>query len=76
MKLYFENTYGDWRLIDECKDEKEVIESIQNFLNRHHFKSHYIRTWDSNHWRHYDVGSHTEFFHASLSSKAKVPEYE
>ena len=74
MKLYFENTYGDWRQIGECNSEKEVMGVIKKFLQDHHFKSHYTRTWDEDGWRHYDVGSHTEFFHASLSPNAKVPE--
>ena len=73
MKVYFENTYGDWRLIGECKEEKEVMTIIKKFLQNHHFKSHYTRYWDSDGWRHYDVGSHTEFFHWQTSLEAKVP---
>lgn len=74
MNLYFENTFGDWRKIASCTTEKEVHLTIKKFLHSHNFKSYYTRTWDSDGWRHYDVGSHTEFFHWQVDKNAKVPE--
>lgn len=74
MNLYFENTYGNWRKIATCRTEKEVSSTIKKFLHTHNFKSYYTRVWDSDGWRHYDVGSHSEFFHWQVDENAKVPE--
>ena len=75
MKLYFENSNGERRIIAECKTENEVYNAINAFIltcNRNkpkdkQFKTHYIRSWtdtDENKklrtW--YDVGSWSEFF--------------
>lgn len=74
MILYFENSRGQWRPICQCANKIDVGIAIQRFLDEHHFKSYYTRTWDSDGFRHYDVGSHTEFFHWEISSDAKFPE--
>lgn len=71
MNLYFENSYGEERVIANCVSEQEVIKAIHAFIAKcnenkpkdRQFKSYYIRTWESNGRKHYDVGSHTEFFH-------------
>lgn len=73
MTLYFENRYGEWYPIAECANKIDVGIAIKQFLDEHNYKSYYTRTWDSDGWRHYDVGSWSEFFHWQLSSDAEVP---
>lgn len=63
MKLYFENSRGERRIIAEPKTEKEANKEIHKFCEDRNFKIYYIRTWrdkEGLEWR--DVGSHTEFF--------------
>jgi len=74
MMLWFEDSWGQWRPICQCANKIDVGIAIQRFLDEHNFKSYYIRTWDSDGFRHYDVGSHTEFFHWEISSNPKFPE--
>ena len=71
MKLIFENSYGEERVIAEPKDENEVIKCIHSFVDKCNakradgktFKIYYIRTYEHNGRKTFDVGSHTEFFH-------------
>ena len=85
MKLWFENSNGEERVIADCMTEQEVYQEIDKFIDQCNqnkikqskeiygdqydeskvklFKSYYIRTWYKNGRTHYDVGSHTEFFH-------------
>lgn len=63
MKLYFENSYGERRLIAEPLSEENASEIIYAFCEERNFRIYYTRTWrepDGLKW--YDVGSHTEFF--------------
>lgn len=62
INLYFQNHYGELRLINTCATVKEIYKEIYNFLEEHNYKSYYIRSWykDGKTW--FDVGSHTEFF--------------
>lgn len=70
-KLIFENSYGDERVIAECKDFKDAMKAINAFIltcNRNNpkdrqFKSYYTRSWEENGRTKIDVGSHTEFFY-------------
>jgi len=68
MKLWFENRYGDQRVIAECKTSEEVFTAINAFIrtcNKNRsapFISHYIRSWTEGEKTWYDVGSHSEFF--------------
>lgn len=63
MKVYFENSEGQRRVIGEnVSTMQEVMKIIQNFLNEHNYKSYYTRTWYEDGWTWFDVGSHTEFF--------------
>ena len=63
MKLYFENSYGEERLIAEVQNEEEAFKEIHKFLDDHNYKSYYTRTWmRNNNKKVYDVGSHSEFF--------------
>ena len=68
MKLYFENSYGEERVIAEVKNEQEAMKEIKKFLDDHNYKSYYTRTWMRNqNEKVYDVGSHSEFFIAKLN---------
>lgn len=63
MNLIFENSHGEERIIANPKTEKEAIKEIYKFCEERNFKIYYVRIWESNNRKHYDVGSHTEFFH-------------
>ena len=63
MKLYFENSYKERRLIGEPKTSDESFKIISDFCKERDFKIYYVRTWVTpNGEKHYDVGSHSEFF--------------
>lgn len=65
LVLYFQNTNGVRREIGTSMTEKDINIIIKQFLDEHHFKSYYTRTWinpDDNTEKYYDVGSYTEFF--------------
>lgn len=63
MRLIFENSYGEERVIAEPQSENAAVEYIHRFCEERNFKIYYIRIWETNGRKHYDVGSHTEFFH-------------
>lgn len=64
MKLYFENSRGERRLIAKPKTEEDANKAINKFCEDRHFKIYYIRTWKDNEGlKVFDVGSHTEFFY-------------
>lgn len=63
MKLYFENSRGERRIIAEPATEEEANKVIHKFCEDRNFKIYYVRTWrDKNGLKWHDVGSHTEFF--------------
>ena len=63
MKLYFENSKGERKLIAEPTTEEEANKEIHKFCEERNFKIYYIRTWrDSNGLKVFDVGSWSEFF--------------
>lgn len=63
MKLYFENSRGERRLIGEPKTEEESRKIYHKFCADRNFKIYYVRSWTtSNGEKYYDVGSHTEYF--------------
>ena len=62
MKLIFQNSRGEERVIAEPRNKKEAVKEINKFLDEHNFKSYYTRIWEENGRLKYDVGSHTEFF--------------
>ena len=63
MKLYFENSRGERRLIATPKTSDDTWKAINDFCNERSFKIYYVRTWgEPNGEKYYDVGSHTEFF--------------
>lgn len=63
MKLYFENSYSQRRVIAEPQTEEEAWKEIHKFCEDRNFKIYYVREWrDTDGLKWYDVGSHTEFF--------------
>lgn len=63
MKLYFENSRGERRLIGEPASSEESWNIVHNFCEERNFKIYYVRSWTTPDGEHYfDVGSHTEFF--------------
>lgn len=63
MKLYFENSYGERRVIAEPKTEETAMEAIHTFCDERNFRIYYVRSWMTpDGLKVYDVGSHTEFF--------------
>ena len=62
MKLIFQNSRGEERVIAEPTNREEIGKEIDKFLDDHNFKSYYTRVWEENGRLIYDVGSHTEFF--------------
>ena len=63
MKLYFENSNGERRIIAEVSDGAEAMREINSFCDDRNFKIYYVRTWeDEDGYKVYDVGSWDEFF--------------
>ena len=65
MKLYFENRYGERRLIGEPADDDGAWKMIHEFCGDRNYHIPYVRIWtvESTNEVCYDVGSHTEFFY-------------
>ena len=63
MKLYFENSRGERRIIAEPETEEDAMKEIHKFCEDRNFKIYYVRKWiDDDGLKWYDVGSHSEFF--------------
>lgn len=70
MKLLFQNSRGEERVIAEVDDEKEAINEIYKFIDECNakrtdggkFTTYYMRCWNRDNRKWFDVGSHTEFF--------------
>ena len=45
MKLYFENSYGERRIIAEPKTEQDAMKEIHKFCDDRNFKIYYTRNW-------------------------------
>lgn len=64
MKLYFENSRGQRRIIAEPQNEDEAWKEIHNFCAERKFKIYYVKEHQTPDGATcYDVGSHTEFFY-------------
>lgn len=63
MKLIFENSQGIERIIANPKSEEEAMREIYKFCDERNFKIYYVRSWEHDGRKTYDVGSHVEFFH-------------
>ena len=64
MKLYFENSHGERRVIAEPATEESAMREIRKFCEDRNFKIYYTRSWmTSNGLKKFDVGSWSEFFY-------------
>ena len=64
MKLYFENSHGERRVIAEPATEESAMREIRKFCEDRNFKIYYTRSWmTSNGLKKFDCGSWTEFFY-------------
>lgn len=60
--LYFQRSNGEYRLLGENVTDDDAWKLMKAFMDEHNFKCYYIRSWEKNGIKWYDVGSHTEFF--------------
>ena len=63
MKLIFENSNGEERVIAEVDNIDEAFDEIHKFCDERDFKIYYTRQWRENNRTTFDVGSWSEFFH-------------
>ena len=69
MKLIFQNSRGEERVIAEPHDKKEAVKEINKFLDDHNFKSYYMNVCEDDNGRlRIDVGSWSEFFYIEYMS--------
>lgn len=62
MKLLFQSSNGNERVIAEVDSFDEAIDVIDKFLDEHNFKSYYKRMWFHEGRMCIDCGSWYEFF--------------
>ena len=62
MKLLFQNSRGEERVIAEPSNREEVNKEINKFLDAHNFKSYYTRVWETDGRLIFDIGSWSEVF--------------
>ena len=69
MKLIFQNSRGEERVIAEPQDKKEAVKEINKFLDNHNYKSYYMSVCEDDNGRlRIDVGSWSEFFYIEYMS--------
>ena len=62
MKLIFQNSRGEERVIAEPMNREEISKEINKFLDDHNFKSYYMNVCEDDNGRlRIDVGSWSEF---------------
>ena len=62
MKLFFQNSRGEERVIAEPSNREEVNKEINKFLDDHNYKSYYQNVCEDDNGRlRIDVGSWSEF---------------
>lgn len=62
MKLIFQNSCGEERVIAEPQNREEVVKEINKFLDDHNYKSYYMNVCEDDNGRlRIDVGSWSEF---------------
>ena len=67
MKLYFENSYGERRIIAEPETEQDAYKEIKKFCDDRDFKIYYTRCWITEEGlKKFDVGSWSEFFYLGV----------
>lgn len=72
MKLYFENSYGERRVVAEPETEQEAMKEMHKFCEDRNFKIYYTRSWVlPDGLKKFDVGSWSEFFYLSYDKNDK-----
>ena len=62
MRLIFQNSRDEERVIAEPQDKKEAVKEINKFLDDHNYKSYYMNVCEDDNGRlRIDVGSWSEF---------------
>lgn len=85
MKLYFQNSKGEERLLAEVDSYNIASKKINEFLAEHNYESYYCRIFqevdtplkqeDKTKVRYvFDVGSHTEFFILEVETAEELKE--
>ena len=85
MKLYFQNSKGEERLLSKVDSYNNTSKKINEFLDEHNYKSYYCRVFqeidtplkqvDNTKVRYvFDVGSHTEFFILEIETAEELKE--
>lgn len=63
MRLLFQNSRGQERVIAEPTNKREVVKEINKFLDEHNYKSYYMNVCEYEDKKlRIDVGSWSEFF--------------
>lgn len=62
MTLYFQYSNGNRRELAEYTNKENIFKAINNFLDKHNYKSYYTRVWREEDEVWIDVGSWSEFF--------------
>lgn len=62
MKLIFKNSQGKERVVANHKNEQEAIDEMRKFCEDRNFTIYYIRSWEHDGRKIFDVGSWSEFF--------------
>ena len=62
MKLLFQNSIGEERVIAEVDSFCDACKEVNKFLDEHNFKSYYTKFHEKNNRVIMDVGSWSEFF--------------
>ena len=71
-EVYFENSYGNRRLIGTADTRQGANKCIMSFLDAHGYHSYYVRTWETADGETcVDAGSWSEFFYIKY-----IPEEE
>lgn len=68
MKLWFQQSNGNRRLIGEFETEQEAVKAIHEFCDERNFHIYYTRIWVADGEKWFDVGSHTEYFCLGLEA--------
>ena len=74
--VFFEDSYGFRRIIGYANNNVTAWGIIHNFLKEHNYKPYYVREWNEPDGRHYDVGSHSEFFIWNVGDKTVEELYD
>lgn len=81
--VFFENSYGQERVIAEVQTMSEALDAIHDFLVEREYKSYYTRFWIEDkpndnepcYALTFDVGSWSEFFHIYFDNMVQADKF-